>query len=240
MLSGFGFGSRGRQSALAGFDPATLSLTGWWRGSYTSGNWAGTASAGTSGSKTLTAANSPASGSALNGYTPVDLGGTNQHFTQANALASVSAYFMWALVYIDAIDTANTIPGSPYLNDHIIGDSSGNWGLALTTSGGTAVQAWHYSSGNKGVTLPISTGQWTLVQARFDGSTIRGKINSGSVQTIAAGNVSSLGTTYVGRSYGSTYVDGRIMDLGVMSTAGSDAQFDDIRSYVNNRYALSL
>ena len=65
--------------AVSTLDPATLALTGWWRGSYDgSGTWSGTASAGSSGTRSLVElTNKPSSGTAVNGFNPATFDGVN-------------------------------------------------------------------------------------------------------------------------------------------------------------------
>jgi hypothetical protein len=44
----------------------------------------------------------------------------------------------------------------------------------------------------------------------------------------------------VGRNYDTKFLDGRILDVGMATSALSDGSFDSVKSYVNSRYALAL
>lgn len=229
-------------TAPAVFDPATLALTAWWRASYTASPWVGTASAGSSGSRDLTeATNPPSVGSALNGFTPADCDGSNDILTNATTLTNYitnTAYFGWCLFMFDAATGGTGTFGSP----NLIADNAGFWGVAVYDDTGTKkIDAWHWDGSAKRSTDTISTGAWTLVCWRYDGTNIRLKVNSASVQVNAAGSVSTLtGTMEAANGFSGFYFDGKIAEIGLMASAESDARFDDIKAYINNRYGLSL
>jgi hypothetical protein len=228
------------QSESAGdYDPAVLSLTGWWRAPFTGSPWAGESSAGSSSGRNLTeATNPPSTGS----EDEADFDGTNDILANATAMSTMitaSAYFMWALVWIDAIDTAND-ESTAYSNDPIICDSGGYWGMHLTTNGGNKVQMFHWDGAGKAAEATVSTGQWTLIMARYDGTNIRIQVNSGSVVTRAAGSVSTLTGTVQMAGRGAGFANIKVRDGGVMASAGSDGLFSSIKSYVNTFYGLSL
>ncbi len=223
------------------FNPATLDLSGWWRASFSESPWVGTASAGSSGSRDLTeATNPPVTGAAVNGLVPADFDGTNDVLTNATAIStllSASAWSMWALVNLDAINTNNA---DVWLNDPILCDTGAFWGVHLK-SGGT-VHAFQWDGASKSVSETISTGAWALVQAKYNGTNLLLRVNSGSWQSAAAGNISTLtGTLRAGVTpTGGHALDGRIAEIGIADLVISDADFDNIKSYVNSRYALSL
>ncbi len=230
-----------RKGSSSGFDAATLSLTGFWRASYAASPWVGVPSAGSSGSRDLSeATNPPSAGAAINGLTPADFDGTNDvltNATQMGTLLSASAWSCWALVNIDAINTNNT---DVWLNDPIFNDSGAFWGIHLK-SGGT-VHAYQWDGAAKSVSETIATGAWALVQAKYDGTNLRLRVNGGSWQSVAAGNIATTtGTLRVGLTPTAGHAfDGRMADLGIANTAFSDATFDDLKSYINARYGLSL
>jgi len=236
--------------SAATFDPATLSLAGWWRANSTTGyqnstgTFDGVASAGSSGSRDLTQAtggNRPADGTAINGHTPPDFDATDDYVegTTVGTFISTTAYRYWALVYIDAISTNSA---NPYDNDAIWYESGQNFGLHVRDNAGTkTAYAYHWDGAAKAASATISTGAWTLIQARYDGTDIRLKVDNGTVQTAAASTATGTTTTNLRLGAPATLVlDGRIADVGFLTTAGSDADFDDIRTYVNARYGLSL
>jgi hypothetical protein len=241
----FGFMKR---NATATFDPATLSLTGWWRADSTTGYVAGTfdgvASAGGSGSRDLTqgtGANQPGTGVAIDGHTAPDFDGTNDFLTNATAIStmlSASAWRMWALIQTDAIATNDA---TSYNNDTVICDTGLFWGVFLRNNAGTqSVYAYQWDGAEKAVSITASiTGNYTLIQARYDGSNVRLKVNGSSVSTVAAGNISTTTGTIVcgaGSGIGARPYNGRIIDCGLLAAAGADADFENIRNYCIARY----
>lgn len=225
------------------FNPATLSLTVWWRAAYASSPWVGVASAGGSGSRDGTeATNPPSTGATLNGRSPAVFDGTNDRLANATAmstLAPTAAYFYWVLFYVDSIGTNNALAAA-YNNDALWSDTGGYIGASLTTSGGNKVQAWQYDGATKGNEHAISLSAWNLLCVRYDGTDVRSKLNSGSVSTAASGAYDdATGTLQLGQG-GAAFANVRIADIGMMASAGSDARFDDIRSYVNSYHGLSL
>lgn len=231
-----------RTKTTATFDPATLLLTGWWRANFSASPWVGTASAGGSGSRDLTeATNPPSTGATINSLTPADFDGTNDVLSNATAIStflSASGWRMWALVNIDAITTNDA---SAFNNDIIMTDTGAFWGIHVRANGGSPlVYAYQWDGAEKKASASISTGAWTLIQARYDGTNIRLKVNNGTVQTAAAGNIlTTTGSLQVGKNAAFPF-NGRMADLGLVASAGADADFDNIRTYVNARYGLSV
>lgn len=224
------------------FDPATLALTGWWRGSFAGSPWVGTASAGTSANQDMTeATNPPSVGATLNGYATADFDGTNDRFVLddvASTYVTAAAFSGWCLVYADVISTNNA---TVYENDGPIAQVGGYWGISFKSAG----EALFYMYDGAIQTTPAATfaaGAWQLVQWKYDGTNIKIRVNSGAWQSTAAGN---LGSTAEALRAGGNYslvqfLDGRIADMALSKVAFSDGTFDDIKSYANGRYGLAL
>ncbi len=96
--------------------------------------------------------------------------------------------------------------------------------------------------GATAITAAFSTGAWQLVQFKYDGTDYKIRVNGGSWSSGAAANIGSLTATIrVGNNYNATkFLDGRILEIGLIDSTLSDGTFDSIKSYVNSRYALSL
>lgn len=230
--------------------PATLSLTGWWRGSYAASPFVATISAGLSGTRNIShGATPPSSGAAVNGFTPADFDGVDDILEPQGGDAAVSnyasagAYLWWALFYSEAAGGANDV-GTAQSNPGLWGDNAGGYiGGNYRSDGGTEkIQVWHYDGARKGNEHAISLNAWNLICVRYDGTNIRSKLNSGSVSvSAAAGAVGDLSNTLVlGKSSSGGYHNQRVLDFGFIDSAGSDAVFDNIKEYVNSRYGLSL
>ncbi len=244
-IGGFSFGVGGRVGK-ATFDPATLSLSGWWRGSFSASPWAGVASAGSSGGRDLSeGTNPPASGTAVNGFNPADFDGTNDRLTSALTLGDFFSASAWSVAVLFNADTAGTDNGATNIwkNPPFFIDTN-EWMIVGFSAGG--FQAAHYNSGGNFGELSIAcgTGGWHLGQAKFGGGVLKARIDSGSWSS-SAGGIGNLGSTAgtirAGENpFSSARYDGKILDMMTANTELSDAAFDNILSYARARYGLSL
>lgn len=236
--------------------PASLSLTGWWRAPFSSSPWVGTASADpTTAFKNLTeGVNPPAAGSPLNGLNGADFVGTNDTLTTPSAggttgLILQSGWSIGILCVIDSISTSNAFYEN---NDPLIYWNNGGdvVGISLSSASGGLVSHWARDTVAMRQTTPtaISTGVPAFVQATFDGSNIRCRVNGGAWQTQAMtggafGTItSSPGTMRIGQRTLATaqFFDGKIYEIITASSAITDGQFDQIRTYMNSRYGITV
>lgn len=229
------------------FDPATLALTGWWRGSFSASPWVGNASAGTSATHDLTeATNPPSVGAAVAGYTPADFDGSNDLLENASTcdnFLSNTAYSGSALVYVDSIAT-NATPAI-YDNDQIVNTQGiAYWGIYLRSGSGGLVGIFHYDGSYHTAEAAFTAAQWNLVQYDYDGATIRIRVNGGTWQTASAGTLHAgfaARTFQIGRNTSSTeFLDGKYLDLMTSQSKFTDDTHDDILSYCRTRYGLAL
>jgi hypothetical protein len=244
----FGFMKR---NATATFDPATLSLTGWWRADsatgYTAGSWLANASAGSSGSNgnmtQATGANQPAVGSALNGHNPPDGDGSNDSLANANALSTFIGASAFTYCVLFNADTAVADPGAGnrWNAPTLLADASGWSGCSFTAGG---VHGYAYGTNSAELTIACATGGWHLFQVTGAASgTVRGRVDSGGFSTVATGvTLVSVMTALLGcfARGGTNCFDGRIAEIMTANTVLSDTNLDNIKSYVNTRYGLSL
>ena len=225
------------------YDPAVLALTGWWRASFAASPWVGTASAGASGSRDLTeAVTPPAVGAPLNSLDPADFDGTNDKIVAAGITDNYvngNAGSVWILFNAR---TGVAAPGAaaPYATDGLFNDLVGaGLNIGFSTAG---FQAGFYDlvSWDSAI-VAASTGAWHLGQAKWDGSTIKARVDSSAWASVARGNLNIGGVLQVGKNFDpGTFFDGLVADVGVIDAVLSDSGFDDIKEYVNDRYALSL
>lgn len=235
-----GLGSRGVAASAPAFDVTTLTATGLYRGSFSGSPWAGTASAGTSGSKSLAEASvPPIAGTAVNGKTPALFDGTKQlgGVSLANYLTT-SAYLWWSLFYLSSSGGSGAISG-PHVNPALWTDDSAYIGSSFRSSGGSHyIQVWHNDGAWDGNEHQVLLDTWNLICVRYDGTNIRSSLNGGAVSVKSRGNVGSIaGNLYVGRNFdGSARMTGQTMELGFIAAAESDSRFDDILSSVRGTY----
>lgn len=222
-------------------NPATLSLTGWWRANYGGTPWLGTPSLGTSATNPLAAPSggaTPTIGLPLNGLVGADFDGSVDNFV---AGASATTFFAvgggTASILFNADSAA--APGAIGSNACMFSDTGVFVGLEFTTSG---LRAFTWPGAYQSVTIACAINGWHLVQMKWNGSTLRLRVDSGSWSSTASGNISSLANGFRFGMNGSQtkFFDGIMQEIIVTNTALADATMDDIKAYTNARYGLSL
>lgn len=245
------FGGGWAGSSGSTYNPAVLSLTGWWRDMGAS-PWTGVASAGTSGSNGATeATNPPSAGSALNGHVTADFDGTNDHI---NFAGTEDTYLNntdgsgWVLFNADAA-SADAGAGNRANNPQFFADNNGVMGVGFS-SAGIHLFVVDGSNGTTEKVIACSTGGWHLLQFKFHYPTLdmRLRLDNGSWQQTTAGFGTGLATTLSGNTCAgggklgtsSPFFNGRIAEMGISDTFISDTDFDNIRTYINARYSLAI
>jgi hypothetical protein len=231
-------------SPVASVDPATLSLTGFWRPDgveYNGSPWPGTASAGSSASNPLTeATNPPSVGAALNTYTGADFDGTNDVLSAAAfaTLFTDAAGSAWCLFNADAA-TADPGAGTFYTAPGFLSDSANRWTFGFTSAG---VILGSYNGTNfDRIAVTCGTAGWHLAQARWGSGVLEARVDSGGWSTLSRTIVSSGGVLRMGTNYNATtFYNGRVQECGTANTRLADATFDGIKANINTRYGLSL
>ena len=224
------------------FTPADLTLSGYWKASYSGSPWVGTASAGASGGRNLTeATNAPSVGSAVNGLTPAHFGGSNSKLGGAavSTYMTVAAYGGWVLLNVPSISTNSAFPS---LYDNVTIWSNGAFGGLVLRSNNT-VTLFHFDGGQKNVAASFTTGTWQLVQWKFDGSNLKIRVNGGAWQTTpGVGNsADTTSTFYLSQRYdGTSDLSADVLEVGLFASAQSDANDDNVLSYDRTHYALAL
>jgi len=236
------------------FNPATLDLTLWQR-DYAGSPWTGTASAGTSGSNSFSeATNPPSVGTALNGHGTADYDGTNDILGQASGDASTYLTNTngsgWVLFNADAA-SADAGAGSRQNNPQFLASNNGQFGIGFS-SVGIHVYTVDGSNGQTEKVIACATGGWHLLQFKYSlgggGLSLKLRLDNGAWQE----STSAFGATLSGdmatsvlRSGGdssntSPFYNGRVADRAVSKLTISDGDFDNVRSYANARYGVSV
>jgi len=242
-------GRAGKTPSSAVFDPATLNLSLWERGSFSASPWTSIASAGASNGRTMSeGTNPPSVGTTLNGYAPADFDGTNDKLTLNtifldSILGTSQQYWYATLIYADTVaaDAGNIN------NPGIISDVGVNWGLTISSTG---VDAFHYNGAPEStwieVNVPCAAAGWHLVQVWHDGTQLNCSVDG------AAGTPATVGwawyDTYASgmmvvsgkNDYANNFFDGKIMEIMASTTDIGATSRANVRSYVNSRYGLSL
>lgn len=245
-MLGFGFGSRAKAASI--FDPATQSWDALFLAPYASSPWAGTASLGTSGSRSLSeATNPPTAGTPVNGKAPSTYNGTTQKLTDA---ANISTYITptegtaTACIYVAGL-TGGSATG--YDNPGILVDlGGGNFGLHVGGASNDKFVAYMYDAivGAKKaeITIPLTT--YIYIQFRWKASTgtCEARLNGGGWTTLSAGAMTNINGTLaslaaVGRDWSQTkWFNGSLLALACSKTLKSDTELDNFRAYLNGTY----
>lgn len=234
------FFSAGRAATLLP-DPGGFNLSGWWR-DYAASTWSGTASAGQSGNSSqdlLDSASRPPIGQALNGHNSADFDGSSQYLTSnGNVLAYFSTTAYSAAVLFNA-DTAATAAVNVYDDPAILTDTGPTWSMNFSDAGFGAA---HYASGWHTHRVSCSTGTYHLGQVKFDGSSVKMRIDDRDWVSFSAGalETSSAYTLRAARNYNNVYFDGRVIEIITADVELSDDDFDRLRVYMNQRYSVSV
>lgn len=227
-------------------DPAVLSLSGWYRASFTGSPWTPTASAGTSGANGdfAEATNPPATGTAINGLTPASFDGTNDLLSNATTVGTFFSASAWSMIVLFKAASSQAFGTDEYDNESIIssvGGAAAEIGMAFSNDG---ISVWHLSGAAwPGVTVAVGTGAWHLAQAKYDGTDIKLRIDGGAWSSVTAGNMDSTAETLqFGVNWnGAMFYDGDVAEVMLAASALADSYFDSIlRGYINPRYNLNL
>jgi hypothetical protein len=208
----------------------------WVMASYAGSPWVGKVD-----SRDLSeATNPPATGTAVNGLTPADFDGTNDILTNATAISTILSAAAWSCLALVNLDAINTNNADLWLNDPIVCDTGAFWGIHLKSA--PTVHIFQWDGASKSVSETIATSAWALVQAKYNGANLLLRVNGGSWQAAASGNISTTtGTVRVGLTpTGGHALDGRLAEIMLSNVAEADAVFDDLKADINAIYGLAL
>jgi len=212
------------------FDPATLTLTGYWGPDYAGAPWVGRGSFGSSGVNDLVAGTAPAASSGAADFDGVD------DYLDGPVLSDIigaGAYGLHALVYLDTVP-ADPGNGNRYTLGGIVSDSSAYIGLFPHAGGVT----WEIADGigaASTLTVACGTGAWHRVQVRGNGTTIEMRVDGGSWSSQTYAAIGGLGGTLrVGTEYtaGAAFLDGRVKALLTSDYAPGNTECDDIDGWM--------
>lgn len=246
----------GSYTAVAGFEywsPAQIAASGWWRSNYSgTTGWSANASAGASGANGVlspASVNSPPAGAGVGvgGHVPAAFDGAGLFYTyhptlNMDSFATVVAGACTEYCFIELlkINTLVAPVGAAYDEPSGFTDNGSSSGSSFTSNG---ARVWHYDGGFKTTpAIPVSSGQYFLLQRKYDGTNLSARVGGGSWQSTPAGVLLSAASLNprVGINY--SYVkrlDGSVMEVILSKTVISDSTLDKIRLYCNQRYGVS-
>lgn len=249
----FGLGFRGRARASAPlFDPTTLAWDGYFRAPYTGSPLAGTASAGPSGSRSMTeATNPPTAGPTVNGYAPARFNGSNQKLTDPTGAAS--DYLTTTEGVIVLVFAALSISGgtaTSFDNPGIIstiGGANVSVCMGTLTNDKIFIRLQDAVNGQLSAQLPIALNTQTCLQIRYrvtGGPTAEARTNGGT-WTPLSGTLTGLGALSSSFGFGRNWNESKFGNLDLLEAAlakawKTDTDLDNYRGYVNGRYSVAV
>jgi hypothetical protein len=225
------------------FDPATLNASLWLKPTYTASPWTSTASAGASGGRSASeATNPPTTATALNGKVGALFNGTNQLLTASIIESSAFTASAGSVSILYKANSGLSAAGSNALNDAgLLQGTGGYFGIGVNSTG-VSVRLDDGASGRNLAAAATHNGStWNLAQVKWDGTNLKVRVNSGSWVTGTCGAMGNLTSALkIGVTGAVYYFPGVIEEVFTSPTTLSDANFDNIKSYVNSTYSLAL
>lgn len=229
------------QQSYGLFDVSTLSLSGWWRGSFSASPWSGVTSAGASGGRDLSeGTNPPSAGTAVNGFTPADFDGTNDIISSAVQMTSFVGSSGGIAILFKA-DSASAPQSEAYADTCLMSDAGGAPICFAINTSGLRATVYDGVSWKKTTAITCSFGEWHWGFMWWDGSNLYCQLDNGTIQSIALagtvtpdGSVMRLGTNYSAASF----YDGQILDVKMKNGVWTEAERTLIIKESNARYGV--
>jgi len=246
-MTGFGFSPGGRAakkraaaSAVAAFDPSTLSPSFWARANAT--EYDGSPWVVENGSNLAEATNPPAVGSTVNGFAPADFDGTNDLLKSSGDFEAYVSGSAGTVLVLFRADTAAAAAADKYDDPPLVCDDANCFNLGFS-DGGIGV-AYFDGAWVQPARIASATTAWTLAKVRWNGATLEYGRNSAAFSSAAAGALAVAATFKVtlGRVAisGTAFLDGQILEVFMKASVLTNQNITDYISYLNSRYGLSL
>lgn len=226
----------------AAFNPATLALTSWLKAPYAGAPWAAASSAGTSSTNTYTTSGAdPTVGASLNGKATAAFASQFLSSTLTSGSMYSASAGSAAFLFNASSLPANT--GAVYEDGNFLTDTNAEVAFGVSSSGlRFTLQGTGFASFSLTGAIP-TTSAWHLAQFKWDGTNIKCRLDSGTWSALActgwvtaANMISTLGRGYSGAQL----FAGLMAEAMTAAVTISDADFDNIKSYCNSVYGLSL
>ena len=178
-------------------------------------------------------------GAAINGFNPASFDGVNDCLNSPVIESSLFSAPAGSIAILYKTNATVAAVGVVIDDPALISGAGGYFAAGINTTGPRAVL---YDVGYKSIQITASAGTWHLFQMKWDGSNLKARVDSNTWSTASCGNMGDLtSAVLVGSNYNkAAFFSGLIGELLTAAVVISDADFNDIKSYVNTRYALSL
>lgn len=172
-----------------------------------------------------------------NGFPALNFDGNNDRIIGALAVSSyitVSAYTFFAVVRPLA---AGNSGGNVYDHPSIFTDSGGWVGLVVDGS-----NLSHYHDGpGAAAEVAFTNNNWYIMEARFDGSAVKLRLNGGTEASTAASNVSNVtGFGRMGVKYNDTlwFLNADVPEMVAYNRLLNSTELTTVRNGFNSMYAV--
>lgn len=237
MMIGLGL-SICQPSLSSGINPASQSLTGYWKPSFTASPWVGAASAGASGTRNLAEATNPPSASG--GDAVFD--GINDRLASTpniTSFVSVSAGTIGVLFFPTAA-SADAGAAFYYSNPSIITDNIDGYLNVEFSDAGFGLGSYNGANFNA-VRTAAAAGSWHFGLARWNASVIEVQIDGGDWETLSRTVTLASRTMILGARSGAAPINGKVRELFTMQARVSDATAEGMYGFYKTTYpALGL
>jgi len=183
--------------------------------------------------------------SGINSLPSLQFDGSNDGMSTVNPLAAFlpgtnNEYTYYVVARASAI-TNNPADASAWLGDGLFVDNSGFVGSLLRTASGGQIYAYHYDTGAKLISHPITTNETYLHSARFGSGTLASRKNNGTESTLSVGLVGGDAAAFnFGYGYTQNYkFTGQMSEWIFFDRRLSDEEDTLVRAYLSNRYSIA-
>jgi hypothetical protein len=158
-------------------------------------------------------------------------------FLEGPPLSDIIQNNVFTLWIVFRIAAFHSDEADSYLNDLVIGDAEGYWGLHLRSSQGIRFYQW--DGADKHVSVAATTGVWYVARVRFESGTLYMSVNGGPEVSIASGNIENIASNLrLGKSNYSSGFDGDIAEPVICASAQTSEHLAQMDAYLNSKYAV--
>lgn len=243
------------------WSPASMACSHLQLATFATPTWNGTASAGSSGSRSFTTDTGsgftvPTLGGGVGGRTQLVKDSTNDMVwdsaTPLSSLISAAAYSVILLVKPTGtvpaiIDATNRYNEEAFVSE--LGSAGAYLGVGCHDAGAGTIKAsaYHYDGTYTGPAATVTKDAWNCIVSRYDGANLKLGVNGGADVTTPKGNVAdspgaSGSRVAIGMQYtmsGSSLMF-ELLAYALLPIAISDANVVKLRKYFQQRYGVTV
>lgn len=174
--------------------------------------------------------------SLANGQPGLLFDGSSHVLTSSATLANVITASTFEMLLAFRVEVSNVSNANVWLNDAIICDESGYWGLFARSTG--VVYGFTWDGASKSIGLNFTPGTLHVISLRHASGNLVMSINGGSESTVACGNTTTLtGALAIGnRASVGAKLRGHVAEVLIWNVALTSQQRSDNIAYLISKY----